>query len=492
LSVQGQENELHQLRLLRPAHDNEAVFRVATTLQAEDTDPAGFGLYQAADYDDLIDHPVELGDFRQLTFAACGVTHDIVFTGDCHFDEQRVIDDLQRICEYQIRFFGEPPPMPRYLFMVMVVDTGYGGLEHRSSTALMITRENLPVTGSEAISEPYLNFLGLCSHEYFHTWNVKRIKPARFVPYRLEAESPTELLWFFEGMTSYYDDLVLVRAGLIDEERYFGLLANTLTRVRRGPGRLVQTVTDSSLDAWHKFYKKDENSPNAIVSYYAKGALIAVCLDALMRQSSNGKVTLDDLMRALWAQWLEDGMGIDERAPQELACRLAGADLSEFFDLALYSTRELPVDTALSSLGVQLNWRARTSATDMGGAASAVSKDKVTNDLSDSPWLGASVDDAPGGVRITQVLSASPAERAGLAAGDLLVALNRLSVSKTDIDNHLQRFADLEQLPIHFFRLGQLHESNLPLERAPDDTAELAVADADRLGEWLHDERLKA
>ena len=354
LGVQGQDQAPHQVTFERPAHDTAQAFQLATSLGAVEADADGFGLYQADDYDELIDHPVEQGTFKRLHFDACGIPHEIILTGACHFDEQRVIDDLTRICEHEIKFFGEPAPMDRYLFLIMVVGEGYGGLEHRASTALMITRENLPVIGNSEISDPYLNFLGLCSHEYFHTWNVKRIKPARFVPFDLNQESYTELLWFFEGMTSYYDDLVLVRSGLIDEERYLGLIAKTLTRIQRGPGRLTQSVTESSFDAWHKFYKQDENSPNAIVSYYAKGALIALCLDALLREHSQDEVTLDTLMRLLWDRWLETGAGLQEDEPQKLASQIAGRDLSGFFDQVLYSTDELPVEEALRSLGVSL------------------------------------------------------------------------------------------------------------------------------------------
>ena len=339
----------------------------------------------------------------------------------------------------------------------MVVDAGYGGLEHRSSTALMITRDNLPVTGDTKVSDSYLSFLGLCSHEYFHNWNVKRIKPARFVPYELKAESYTELLWFFEGMTSYYDDLILVRCGLIDHERYLEVLSKTLTRVQRGPGRLSQSVTDSSLDAWHKFYKQDENSPNAIVSYYAKGALIALCLDSLMRQHSDNDLSLDDLMRNLWQQWLENPQGLKEQEPQAIASSMLGIDMSDFFDAALYKAVDLPVQQALEYFGVELAFRARRSESDTGGV-SKKSGDENKQAVK-AVWLGANVADAPGGVKITQVINSSPAERAGLAAGDLLIAMDGFSVNKADVEKHLLRLADKGEIAIHYFRLGQLSTS---------------------------------
>ena len=498
LSARGFENTTHRVTLQRPVHDAEQIFELATTLPAADVDEAGFGIYEVSDYDELIDHPVEIGTFKRLHFTVVGVAHEIVFTGSCHFDEQRVINDLTRICEHEIAFFGKPVPYERYVFLVMVVDAGYGGLEHRSSTALMITRDSLPVAGDADISDQYLDFLGLCSHEYFHNWNVKRIKPARFVPYELQSESYTELLWFFEGMTSYYDDLVLVRSGLISRERYLGVLSKTLTRVQRGAGRLSQSVTDSSLDAWHKFYKQDENAPNAIVSYYAKGALIALCLDSLMRQHSNNATSLDSVMLAFWQQWQEDPRGIGEQEPQALVASLMGQDvfaehLAGFFDAALYRTDELPLVSALEHFGVSLEWAPRLSSDDRGGKRKT-DNDNASTEHNKPPliWLGANIADAPGGVKITHVMSASPAERAGLSAGDVLIAIAGYSLSKRELDTLLRRFADEKDLPIHYFRLGQLHESRLSIEPAPADTAVLSVVDDQKLSHWLPADQLPA
>ena len=485
LSAKGFEGAAHTVTLQRPVHDDQAGFEVATTLPVVSVDDGGFGVYEAPDYDELIDHPVEIGAFKRIEFVACDVPHEVVFTGQCHFDEERVARDLKRICEYEITFFGKPAPYERYVFLVMVVDAGYGGLEHRSSTALMITRESLPVQGDAQISDKYQDFLGLCSHEYFHNWNVKRIKPARFIPFELQRESHTRLLWFFEGITSYYDDLILVRSGLIDTDRYLNTLAKTLTRVKRGPGRLVQSVTDSSFDAWHKFYKQDENAPNSIVSYYAKGALVALCLDSQMRQQSDGSVTLDALMHDLWQSWLDTHDGLSETEPQERVAALLNCDLSEFFNDALYSTKELPLESSLSHLGVQLEWVSRRSSDDVGGVSKACESDGLTSPRS-TIWSGANMVDAPGGVRLTQVINGSPAHRAGLSAGDVVIALAGFSVSKTEFDNVLQRMSSEGELRVHYFRLGQLHEAMLPLEAAPADTAILSVKDGASINLWLN------
>src|SRR5690606_4250150 len=244
----------------------------------------GFGLYVAPDYDALIDHPIEMGTPQVVRFKAHGAEHEMVFTGVVpKLDLKRIASDTQKICAAQIALF-EPESRrapfldsaSRYVFMTMVTGDGYGGLEHRASTALMTSRRDLPVLGQTDPGEGYQTFLGLVSHEYFHTWNVKRIKPAAFAPYDLSRENHTRLLWVFEGFTSYYDDLMLLRSGVINQTDYLKLLGKTISAVHRTSGRLKQSVTESSFDAWTRYYKQDENSPNALVSYYTKGALLAL------------------------------------------------------------------------------------------------------------------------------------------------------------------------------------------------------------------------
>jgi len=489
LCPDGQADAPVEVIVERPTRAGAETWRVATAMDPADIDDAGFGRYVAADHDELIDHPFELGAFTRLAFDVAGVPHEIVLSDAAPFDEARLVRDLARVCEHHVRFFGAPAPMPRYVFLTMLVGTGYGGLEHRASTALLATREHLPVHGAESgdavRDDRYAEFLGLCSHEYFHTWNVKRIKPARFVPYALGAESYTRLLWFFEGVTSYYDDLALVRAGVIDEARYLELLGRTITRVRRGPGRLRQTVTESSFDAWHKFYKQDENAPNAIVSYYAKGALVALCLDAHLREATGGRASLDTLMQVLWARWLVDGAGLAEDEPERVAAEIAGKSLDDFFHRALHTTDELPLTSSLETLGARLDWRERTGAKDAGGKASA-------DDATTPPWFGATLADAPNGARVAQVLAGGPAERAGLAPGDVIVAIGHLALAASDIDTVLTRHAALESVVVHHFRLGRLLESRLPVEGPPLDTAVVTLADADAPVPWLEADRSAA
>ncbi len=261
---------------------------------ARGTRRLGFGTYQAANYDELIDCPVEMGTFELGRFEVLGVPHEIAVTGRVpKLDMERLTADLARVCEAQIRLF-EPrtkkAPFSRYTFMTMAVGDGYGGLEHRNSTALLCKRDDLPFKGMKDTTEGYRNFLGLASHEYFHSWNVKRIKPAAFVPYDLTQENYTRLLWAFEGFTSYYDDLMLVRAGLLTEKQYLETLAKTLTTVLQRTSRLKQSVADSSFDAWIKYYRQDENAPNSVVSYYQKGSLVGLALDLTLRAETKGRV----------------------------------------------------------------------------------------------------------------------------------------------------------------------------------------------------------
>jgi len=493
LSLVGQENQALSVELQAPDGEKYQRWQVATSLTADKVDKAGFGQYSAADYDELIDHPVEMGTFERIEFDACGVPHEIILTGDFHTDNDRLERDLKIICEAQIQFFGEPAPVDRYVFLIMVVGNGYGGLEHRASTALLVTRDSLPIIGDDSVNDNYLSFLGLCSHEYFHTWNVKRIKPAMFIPFKLEQESYTQLLWFFEGITSYYDDLFLVRTGLITQQQYFDLLAKSITRVQRGSGRLVQTVTDSSFDAWTKFYKQDSNAPNAIVSYYTKGALVALCLDAEIRKATGDEKSLDDLMKLLWSRWLETAEGLSEREPEVLASEIAGDDLSEFFDKALYSTEELPIESALQYLGVDVHWRMRKSASDVGGGgpesektANAAKKDDAADATKQAPWLGANVDGVAGKVNVTHVFAGGAAQLAGLAPGDVIIALDNLIVSAADIPDLLKRYAVVESLDVHYSRHGVLRTTELPLQAPVLDTCSISCEDDTALP-WLGD-----
>ncbi len=397
LRVHGFEETTHQLQL-KPVK-GQASWQAATGLTPVKIDKKGFGLYQANNYSDLVDCPVELGSFWSGQFTACGIPHRFVVAGALpSFDGQRLLDDTQKICEAEIRFWhgsgksaGKKAPHKNYLFMLNAVHEGYGGLEHKNSTALICNRADLPRQNAPHTNEGYTTLLGLISHEYFHTWNVKQLRPDALAHYDFTQENYTPLLWFFEGFTSYYDDLLLRRAGLIDDATYFKLLGKTILQVQQTPGRLVQTVAQASFDAWVKYYRQDENTLNATVSYYTKGSLVALCLDLALRQEGQ---TLDNMMRGLWKRCHAGPMReqdlLDEL--QSLTGRSWKKELSSW----VHSTEELPLRDLLSGQGVEIS------------AETAPMTQR----------LGLRVSEILGSLQIKGVLRGSAAEKAGLAAGD--------------------------------------------------------------------------
>ena len=446
LQVYGQESVPHVVEILPPQGDAYADWRVATAMTELKAKRHGFGSYVAQNYDELMDHPVEMGEFNLLRFSAHGVPHEMVITGRVpNLDGARLCADLTKICEAQIALF-EPAtkkaPMTRYVFMTLAVGDGYGGLEHRASTALICARSDLPVKGQSGMSEGYRGFLGLCSHEYFHTWNVKRIKPAAFAPYALDRENYTPLLWLFEGFTSYYDDLILLRAGLIDEAAYLSLIAKTINGVLRGSGRFKQSVAESSFDAWTKYYRQDENAPNAVVSYYTKGSLVALLLDLTIRKDTGGRKSLDDVMRALWRNFGRDfytpgskgGRGVTEAGLEALFDEVTGLRLKSLFDRAVRGTQDLPVAEMLKEFGV------------------------VVSDKRKDKKLTLDVRTAREGndCKLASVLAGGVAHQAGLSAGDVLVALDGLRVTATNLESLLKRYRSGDAIAVHAFRRDEL------------------------------------
>ncbi len=482
VEVIGQSDTPCQLEIIPPQQSECKDWKLATTLPRTLGDDFGFGRFEAEDYQELIDHPVEMGNFEQTYFEACGVRHDVILTGKFTCDYERLKEDLSKICAQQIQMFGEPAPMPRYMFLVMVVGEGYGGLEHRNSTSLLCTRYDLPQPGQLDSSEEYRSFLGLCSHEYFHSWNVKRIRPQVFVEPDLSTEVYTPLLWAFEGITSYYDDLALVRSGRISQQQYLELLGQTITRVQRGLGRTRQSATESSFNAWNKFYKQDENSANAIVSYYAKGSLIALCIDLKIRLLSSGERSLDDVMRLLWADYLEKGSGVEEKQIQSLVSEVAGIDLSDFLDSMIEQTEELPLEELLSNMSVALLYRPRSGLQDKGG-----------KEATDIPLLtlDAMLNEAEGGLQVVSVSEQGAAQLAGLSAGDLIIAINGVKASLKWYQSWLAS-AELEKHhQLHAFRRDELMSFEVRLRKSDKDTAVLSMTDpaCAALQSWLGGDR---
>jgi len=463
LRVLGREHEPCHVQIEPPPGDAYADWRVATTLPRAGARPWGFGAYRASNYDELIDHPVEMGRFALVEFEAAGVPHALAITGQHDADRERLAADLAKVCETQVRLF-EPrtrkPPFERYLFLATVVGDGYGGLEHRASTALLAARNDLPYRDMQGVPEGYRRFLGLASHEYFHAWHVKRIRPRAFTPYDLERENYTRLLWVFEGFTSYYDDLTLARSRVIRTDDYLKALASAVSHVAKAPGRRRQSVADSSFDAWTKYYRQDENSPNAIVSYYTKGALVALCLDLTIRDRTNGRRSLDDVMRLLWRVYGRPGAkrpeGLAEDAMPALVEEATGVALQEEIGRWAHGTEELPLAELLGRFGVSLDAKAGTARESM---------------------LGLRLATRQGETSIATVYTGGPAQHAGLSAGDTLVALDGLRVDEKRLRAMLERRRAGEQGRLHVFRRDELLAFDVELGEPAADEVTLRCDD---------------
>ena len=472
LAVGGRETERHILDFAHLPTD----WQIATTLPTHDEQPNRF---QAPTYLDLIDHPVELGKFETLSFTASGIPHRIVLSGHyADFDRHRLCHDIQKICETELAMFPLPAPFHEYLFLLYVGDNIYGGLEHLNSTALHIDRKCLPPRNMSmnVANDDYTQLLALCAHEYFHAWNIKSIKPAAFTPYRLDRENYTEQLWAFEGITSYYDDLILVRSGVISPQAYLNLLAKNLTRVQQGAGRTKQTLAESSFAAWHKYYKQDENSPNAIVSYYQKGALAALCLDLLIRHRSKGKHSLDTVMQQLYLDWKANRTGIAERQWQVRCQEITGLDLNDFFLLALYSTQDLPLQECLATVGIDLQWRDLPRSHGGGLTPRFITTPSATD-------FGARFKQHADHIILTHVFNHGSAEQAALCPNDKIIAINGFAC--TDFASQWEQFAVNDTLTLHYFRQGVLQHTQLTVQAALAETALLSISNANLLADWL-------
>jgi predicted metalloprotease with PDZ domain len=452
LALDGQEQSACEVEVFLP--DELKHFQLATGLASKSLVKGRFTL-KADDYDQLIDSPFELADQTRFGFETHGIEHEFVISGLHNANVDRLKADIEKICAAEINMFGSAP-FKNYTFMTMATGNSYGGLEHCNSTSLITPRDDLPKSNEPTEpSKDYQRFLGLCSHEYFHSWLVKFIRPENFANYNLHQEGYTSLLWIFEGFTSYYDDLILLRSGVISQKSYLDLLKAQIDRYLQNPGRFVQTVAESSFDAWIKFYRQDENSNNAGTSYYNKGALVALCLDLGLRLRGS---SLDALMRRLYEN-TQNGMQVNERTIFDLCKELTGDNWIEQINHLINTTDELPLDQLLPEFG--LSYRVKT--------------DK-------SLPLGLKLVDKPEGVVVQSARRESAGAKAGISANDVIIAIDGLKASTKLIEKYAKQGGTYT---VFAFRRDELISFAVDCATSDLTEVELVVEDQAKTEKWL-------
>jgi predicted metalloprotease with PDZ domain len=413
-------------------------WRVATGLERRGR------LYAAPDYDVFVDCPIEIGTFEQRTFRVRGKPHHLAIHGPGNYDAEALVRDLRKVVETEIRIMRHVP-YDQYLFIMHHSPERGGGLEHLNSTALQHPARNYRPR------EKYENFLELAAHEFFHLWNVKRLRPEPLGPFDYEREVYTSLLWAMEGLTSYYDTLVLCRAGIMTPEKYLKKVAERLQKFEEKPGRRRQSLSASSFDTWIKLYQPNENALNSQMSYYEKGELVGMCLDLEIRRRTEGRRSLDDVMRGLYRECLRRRQGFPEPEFRRACERAAGGSLRRFFADFVDGTGDIPWNRFLGVAGLRLEKEPRKPEE---GEAPRKAK----------PWLGVAVQ--KGAVlAISAVVEGSPADRAGLSVRDELVALDGARVLPDEWEKRLEECDPGDRLRLTVFRAGYLREFTVTLGR---------------------------
>lgn len=452
LGLEGREHDEVEVEVFLP--DELKHFQLATGMQAKSLVKGRFTL-KAKNYAELIDAPFELAEQTRFSFEANGIPHEFVVSGKHSMNVERMQQDIEKICATEISMFGSAP-FENYTFMTMATGNSYGGLEHPNSTSLITPRDDLPKADEpEQPSKDYQRFLGLCSHEYFHSWLVKFIRPENFVNYDLNKEGYTSLLWIFEGFTSYYDDLILLRSGVINQESYLSLLKAQIDRYLQNPGRFVQSVAESSFDAWVKFYRQDENTNNAGTSYYNKGCLVALCLDLGLRLRGS---SLDALMRKLYEN-AQNGIQVNERTIFELCQELTGDDWVEQINHLINTTDELPLDQLFPEFGLSYS---------------------LKNDKS-LPF-GLKLLDKPEGVLIQSARRNGTGAAVGLSAHDVIVAIDGLKATTKLVEKYAKQEGSYA---VHAFRRDELMRFEVQAGGSELTEVELKVEDQAKVEKWL-------
>ena len=452
LGLEGQEQSACELEIFLP--DELKHFQLATGLASKSLVKGRFTL-KADHYDQLIDSPFELADQTRFSFETHGIEHEFVISGTHATNVDRLKTDIEKICAAEIDLFGSAP-FKNYTFMTMATGNSYGGLEHCNSTSLITPRDDLPKSNEPTEpSKDYQRFLGLCSHEYFHSWLVKFIRPENFANYNLHQEGYTSLLWIFEGFTSYYDDLILLRSGVISQKSYLDLLKSQIDRYLQNPGRFVQTVAESSFDAWIKFYRQDENSNNAGTSYYNKGALVALCLDLGLRLRGS---SLDALMRRLYEN-TQNGVQVNERTIFDLCEELTGDSWVEQINHLINTTEELPLDQLFPEFGLSYTLK----------------NDKTLA-------YGLKLADKPEGVLVQNAHREGAGAKAGISANDVIIAIDGLKATTKLIEKYAKQKGNYSVLA---FRRDELLSFEVTSDSINLTEVELIIEDQSKADKWL-------
>lgn len=395
--------------------------------------------YEAADFDILVDSPIEIGNHKTFGFTASNVPHTVAMFGDVTYDEKRLAADYKRVCETAATVVGEHP-CTHYTFIVHHIPPGGGGLEHLNSTTLETTRN------AYATEANYKRFLSLVAHEYFHLWNVKRIRPVALGPFDYENENYTHMLWLSEGCTSFYQEYILRRAGFHTPDAYLNLVASGITDVENQPGTRVQSVAESSWDAWIKGYRPNENSTNTTISYYSKGSVLGTLLNLAILAGSNGERNMDDLMRLLYNEYYKkQKRGFTDDEFRQVAEQVAGRKLDDFFTIGINSAEPINYNAYFEPVGLQL-----------------VNVASKTQD----GFLGASTTVANGKSTISSVRRGSAAYTDGLNVGDEIIAVDDVRVG----DDLLRLISDRdagETIKVRVNRAGLLREIPVTLTQNP-------------------------
>lgn len=469
-------DQQHQVRIELPADWEHAVCALPRVGDDRQT-------FIASSFDELVDSPILCGNPNIYSFEVGDREHLLVSIGEGEvWDGAATAEDLRKIVAEHHRLWGVVP-YPRYIFFNLLVETG-GGLEHDNSTVMMISRWYY------RDREKYVRWLGLASHEFFHTWNVRRLRPRPLVEYDYENEVYLRSLWIAEGVTSYYDDLQLARAGLISQKEYLKALSKQIETLQTTPGRNIQSLADSSHDTWIKLYRPNENSSNAQISYYNKGAVAAFLLDTEIRSATDGKKSLDDVMRILYERHAGD-VGYKPADFRSIVSEVADTDLTGWFDRYIDGIDEFDYSKALDWYGLQFESPKKSTAENDDGA----SKSEAIADASQSrkkAWVGLTTEDSSGRLVITRVRRNSPAFEAGLNVDDEILAINEFRVTAKQWTERLKQYQPGDSVDILLARRERLMKIRVVLGDEPSESWKLSVIDdpaseqQTHLGNWLH------